>query len=627
MTASPTSLTHPPAIGTLEQQVDIETPEQVVLSYTVAGIGSHAAAALLDYLILFLASTGLIVLLMILSRVASVGVPSTAVERGSGAWALAVLFLLLFAVQWGYFVFFEALWDGQTPGKRRLGLRVVQDGGYSVSFGASAVRNIARILDMQPGFLYAVGIVSAAFNKSGKRLGDTMAGTFVVQERVVRTVPEAAAAEAATGTAPVAASLSDAEYELLEGFLARRASLTAERRAELTEQLVERFRQRVPEAEAKPAAALRQLYERERAARASGVAARGATGAAREQHSIVARGAGRWSAFAAALREAQRTGLRHMTEQQVSDFVARYRVLATDLARLKTASHGRDSDALFYLSRLVAAGHNLLYRQRPLTGQAIGRFLFADVPREVRRSALPILGAAACLFLPTAATYAIVVRHPAVAESLLPSAMIDRANEGVARARRGERTYVRIRDFERPVMASQIIGNNVQVTYAVFAFGITAGIFTVLMLVYNGVSFGAALGLYASKGILSQIGEFVLAHSVFELSAICIAGGGGLLIASALLLPGRLTRREAIVVKGRRAIRLIALSTMLLIVAGTIEGLISPRTDIPIGVKVAVAALCAAALAAYVGLGGRGAAEGAPAEDFGYSEARALISR
>ena len=134
------------------------------------------------------------------------------------------------------------------------------------------------------------------------------------------------------------------------------------------------------------------------------------------------------------------------------------------------------------------------------------------------------------------------------------------------------------------------------------------------------------MGLYASKGIFNQIGEFVLPHSVFELSAICIAAGGGLLIASAILLPGEYTRTEALVIKGRRAIRLIAVFTVLLLLAGTIEGLISPRTDIPLWVKWSVAGACAIALAAYVSLGWRPGEEG-PGEEFGYSEPRALISR
>ena len=580
-----------------EQQVDIETPEQVVVSYTIAGIGARSAAALIDYTIIVVAIIALWVLLIMLARAIAPGADQTAettAAQSSGAWAVSLVVLTSFALQWGYYVLFEALWDGQTPGKRRLGIRVVQDGGYSVSFAASAVRNIARVVDMQPGFLYSVGILSTVLSKSGKRLGDMMAGTIVVRERVAKAAQPTTHEEAAVGP-ELTTLLSESDFGLLDRFVERLESLDADRRRTLTAHLVARFRDEHGVSGSLPLASLLALHEREKAARAAGAAPRGATGAERERNAIVARGAERWSAFATALADAQRRGLRAMSEKEVSDFVASYREVATDLARLRTASRASEggaapgADALFYVSRLVGAGHNLLYRQRQLSWRTIATFVFVSMPRELRRSALPILGAALLLFGPMAVTYGVVTANPALAERLLPPGMIDRAEEGVARARNGDKTYVPVKEFERPVMASRIIANNVQVTYSVFAFGITAGILTVLMLVFNGVSIGAGFGLYASKGIFNQIGEFVLPHSVFELSAICIAAGGGLLIASALLLPGAHTRAEALVIKGRRAIRLIAVSTALLLFAGTIEGLISPRTDIPLWVKWSIA--------------------------------------
>ncbi len=616
-----------------EQQVDIETPEQVVVSYTIAGVGARAAAALIDYAIIWALIFAFWILLIMLSRVIGPGPDQTAettAAQSSGAWAVSLVILISFAIQWGYYVLFEALWDGQTPGKRRLGIRVVQDGGYSVSFAASAVRNIARAVDMQPGFFYSVGIVSAAMSKSGKRLGDMMAGTIVVRERIAKAA-KLEAHEAEAGPA-LTTSLSDADFALLDRFVGRLETLDADRRRLIAAQLVDRFRDEIGASGSPPVASLLALHEREKAARVAGAAPRGATGAERERNAIVARGAERWSAFANALADAQRRGLRSMSEKEVSDFAASYRELATDLARLRTASRATGgapvvgSDALFHVSRLVGAGHNLLYRQRQLAWRGIANFALVSMPRELRRSAMPIVGAALLLFGPMAVTYGLVVANPAIAERLLPPGMIDRAEEGATRARGGDRTYIPLKDLERPVMASSIIANNIQVTYFVFAFGITAGLLTIRLLVMNGVSIGAAFGLYASKGIFNQIGEFVLPHSVFELSAICIAAGGGLLIASALLLPGEHTRAEALVINGRRAIRLIAVSTVLLLFAGTIEGLVSPRTDIPLWVKWSIAGACAVTLVAYASLGWRSTEE-EEGEEFAYREPRALISR
>jgi len=166
----------------------------------------------------------------------------------------------------------------------------------------------------------------------------------------------------------------------------------------------------------------------------------------------------------------------------------------------------------------------------------------------------------------------------------------------------------------------------VQVTYAVFAFGVTAGALTILALVFNGMGLGAGFAIYANHGVFHLIRDFVIAHGVLELSAICIAAGGGFLLAMALLLPGAHTRREAFVINGRRAIKLITASTLMLLAAGTIEGLISPRTDLPFAVKASVSAATAVLLAFWFSRG-RGDEEEAPVEEFAYSEPRALSSR
>jgi uncharacterized membrane protein SpoIIM required for sporulation len=158
-------------------------------------------------------------------------------------------------------------------------------------------------------------------------------------------------------------------------------------------------------------------------------------------------------------------------------------------------------------------------------------------------------------------------------------------------------------------MASGIIRNNIQVTFVAFAAGITAGIGTALALVLNGVSLGGVVGLYQSKGILPLLVAFVAPHGVLELTAICIAGGGGFLIAAALLIPGRRTRRRALAENGRRAIALIGASTLMLIVAGLLEGLVSPIPYWPMEWKLSVSAITALVLYAYL-RGGAGRARG-----------------
>jgi uncharacterized membrane protein SpoIIM required for sporulation/uncharacterized RDD family membrane protein YckC len=618
-------LVHPVAMQErLTQTVDIETPELVVLSYTIAGLGSRLGAALID-----LAVSALLFITVILgaARLSPKSLAKVDVRAApTTAWAIAVLVILQFAILWGYYLLFEGLRDGQTPGKRVFRLRAVRDGGYSVGFAASAVRNLMRIVDLQPVFTYLVGIASVAFSKSGKRLGDMVAGTIVVRESLVRqpAVPKAnrRATPLATAT-PAIAQLSDAEYQLLERWAARRGDLGPERRRQLTTQVASRVQHTLPRGdESSESARLMRLYTEEREAREHGAAARGATGASRERYAIVTTRSPRWIAFSSRLADAQRRGLKALGEKGVREFVEEYRALTNDLAKLRTAARGETSDELFYLGRLVAGAHNLLYRDRRNTFVEILRFVAFDVPTEVRRSVRPIALAAAFLFVPAAISYTAVVRHPDVAPTFIPPQMLDRAEEGVTRARQGT-GYIPDPQVFRPVMASRIIANNVQVTFAAFAFGITAGIGTLLLLLLNGISLGGVFGLYASKGILALLVAFVAPHGMLELSAICISAGGGLLIAAALLIPGDRTRRRALVENSQRAMRLIAASTLLLIVAGSLEGMVSPIPNWPLWLKLAVSATTLLLLVAYL-RGGVSRTGSAGDSDEGHNEVLGL---
>ena len=481
---------------------------------------------------------------------------------------------------------------------------MVRDGGYSVTFGASAVRNLVRIVDMQPGLLYLVGILGVFLSRNGKRLGDFAAGTLVVKEDLVPApmVEPAQEERAAPEQALLHAALTDQEYAVLERFMQRGDDLEPGRVAQLASQLAARFASVLAGIEAgSDRHRLSQLYLTERAARARGVAARNEKGAARERHAIVAAGSRRWAGFAARLADAQKRGLARLGEDGVRAFVGDYRDLAADLARLRTAARGKDAAEVFYLNRLVAGAHNILYRRRTIPLRDAATFLFVDVPREIRRSAVPILLAAALLFGPAVIAYVAVLREPQLALSLVGPAMMDRADEGVRRAASGE-GYIPDPQVFRPVMASSIIANNVQVAIAAFGLGITGGVLTVWLLFMNGVMLGAVFGLYAGKGIGALLLAFVAPHGPVELAAICVSGGAGFLLAEALILPGRRTRRAALIENGRRAIRLVGGTALMLVFAGAIEGFISPIEWWPLELKLAVSATTVVLLYVYLRL-------------------------
>jgi uncharacterized membrane protein SpoIIM required for sporulation/uncharacterized RDD family membrane protein YckC len=595
----------------LEDVVAVETPEMVLVSYTIAGVGSRVVAGLIDLLICFIFLLSLTLLGWLLGDKTSTSKSNS--PGSSTSWALAILGLVQFAILWGYYVLFEALRDGQTPGKKLMHMRVVMDAGYSIPFSASAVRNIVRLLDMQPALFGAIGIVSIAASRSGKRIGDMIAGTMVVKEQPLALHAPAKAQSQDTRRAPVVATavLSDAEFDVLTRFVDRRHAISPSDRSRLSAQLAGRFRSRLPADGTADIVFLLRLYESEALGREQGRAGKGASGASRERHAIMSEGAKRWAAFATKLKSAQKRGLSQMSEAEVSSFVASYRELSNDLARLRTATRGDDPAAVFSLSRLVAAGHNLIYKGRGIPAGRILEFLTFDVPREVRRSSGPILLSAALFFIPMGIAYEATAGSSAVAAQILPAGMLERAESGIQRART-KRGYIEDPKSARPIMGSMIIMNNIQVAFIVFALGITL-LGSIYALVTNGILIGGVFGLYQNKGIIKLLLAFVAPHSVLELSAITIAGGAGLLIASAVVLPGNRTRREALVENGKRAMSLITCAILFLLVAGSLEGLVSPIPSWPLAWKMEVAAATLVLMIGYLSLGFRKRATTLPA--------------
>src|SRR5947208_11031763 len=150
------------------------TTETVPFTYRVAGLGSRFLAWLVD--------AGMIVILGTAGFCGGI-----ALETGRQGMGMALILLWLFALTWGYFLLFEWLWHGQTPGKRLIGIRVIDQEGTSISFGQAAVRNVLRVADGLPLLIpdvvpvtYGVGFLVAAANRDQRRLGDLAAGTLVV---------------------------------------------------------------------------------------------------------------------------------------------------------------------------------------------------------------------------------------------------------------------------------------------------------------------------------------------------------------------------------------------------------------------------------------------------------------
>ena len=167
-----------------DETLVIETPEHVELNFALATIGNRFLACAIDHGIQVIS----LISIYIIARSLSASV--RAVERiifndakGISLWIMAVMIIAGFLIFFGYFIFFETIWSGQTPGKRWLKLRVIQEDGRPISFFAALTRNLIRSADMQLFFFYSVGIISVFASVRAKRLGDYVANTVVVKER------------------------------------------------------------------------------------------------------------------------------------------------------------------------------------------------------------------------------------------------------------------------------------------------------------------------------------------------------------------------------------------------------------------------------------------------------------
>ena len=167
------------AVLTTDETLIIETPERVPLHFALASIGNRFIACAIDHAIQIVTLLALILLFSIIVSFAHLG------DRISSApkWVIALLIILMFLLMSGYFAFFEWLWQGQTPGKRWMKLRVIREDGRPISFFEATVRNLLRDFDIMPLPFYSIGLISVFITNRDQRVGDLVAGTVVVRER------------------------------------------------------------------------------------------------------------------------------------------------------------------------------------------------------------------------------------------------------------------------------------------------------------------------------------------------------------------------------------------------------------------------------------------------------------
>lgn len=231
-----------------EETLIIETPERVQLAFALASIGNRFLAVVVDHFIQFFT-----IFVIAWTFISISGAGDTINEKGGiynvaqemSKWTIAIMIIVLFLIFAGYFVFFEWIWNGQTPGKRLMKLRVIREDGRPITFWESLARNLLRLFDTFPGFVipvYSVGLITIFMSNRDQRLGDLFAGTVVIRERT-----DEAPTFAETFSNPTADAafrrvqkqtfftgdlkgITDAEIEVAETFLRRRWDLTERQR-------------------------------------------------------------------------------------------------------------------------------------------------------------------------------------------------------------------------------------------------------------------------------------------------------------------------------------------------------------------------------------------------------------
>ena len=216
-----------------EDVLIIETPERVPLHFALASIGNRFIACAIDHGIQGLALGLIGITAAILASFSFIEETLSSAPK----WVYAVMILLLFLVFAGYFAFFEWIWNGQTPGKRWLKLRVIREDGRPITFWEAAVRNLLRSFDMMPMPFYSIGLISVFSTTRDQRIGDMVAGTVVVREREAE-APAFSQVFAAPVSDPALrrsfkpvdfqaslSSLTEAEIQVVETFLRRRWDL------------------------------------------------------------------------------------------------------------------------------------------------------------------------------------------------------------------------------------------------------------------------------------------------------------------------------------------------------------------------------------------------------------------
>ena len=287
------------------------------------------------------------------------------------------------------------------------------------------------------------------------------------------------------------------------------------------------------------------------------------------------------------------------------DVPARYRRLCQQLALAR--KRGYSPLVTARLQQLMQQGHTELYRPPRPRWRRAAEFLFADFPQLVRSQAGYMAAATALFVVPLVTIFVLLQYRPELIHGLMDPmqvAQMERMYDPAAAAHKLGRDSGD--DWQ---MFGHYIMNNISIGLRTFASGLLAGLGTVLVLLFNGITIGAVAGHLHQIGYGVTFWRFVAGHAPFELTAIVIAGGAGLQLGLKLLAPGRRRRIDALVEGGVIGARLCLGVAFMLLIAAFIEAFWSSIGSLPAAVKYSVSAALWTLVLVWLWHGGRGIAE------------------
>ena len=272
-----------------------------------------------------------------------------------------------------------------------------------------------------------------------------------------------------------------------------------------------------------------------------------------------------WERFDRLLRAAGR-GLGRLGKVDLRELGALYRLASSDLARAQAAAAG--PELVDYLTNLVVRGHGIIYRPERARLRTVWSFFAREFPTLVRQEWRAILLGIAAFALPVLWCYLMASMDPKFVEAVAPPGLRERLE-------RGELWVYRINPI-KPAASSAILTNNISVTFTYFALGITFGAGTLLGLIAFGTHFGILSVVVSQSRMAREFWAFVAPHGALEIPAVFFGAAAGFILGGSLLFPGDLRRKEALAVRSRTAFKLVMGCVPMLVIAGILEGFVSP---------------------------------------------------